>query len=162
MISSARLGIFDALADGPLNANEVAARCQASQQGVWYLLRATAWAGYLKQTGNRFALADVAQKFMVRTSPRSTRGFVEWLSHASTFFQQFDDCVRLGHGIDFHRDLTDVELWGLYQRAMLEGARFSARTLAQRVPVKTGATRLLDVAGSHGLLGAAICRPIHP
>ena len=44
---------------------------------------------------------------------------------------------------------------------MLETARFDAPVLARRVPVKDGATRLLDLAGSHGLLGAAICRK-HP
>jgi 2-polyprenyl-3-methyl-5-hydroxy-6-metoxy-1,4-benzoquinol methylase len=44
---------------------------------------------------------------------------------------------------------------------MLEVARFVAPVLAARVPVRRGARRLLDVAGSHGLLGAAICRS-HP
>jgi cyclopropane fatty-acyl-phospholipid synthase-like methyltransferase len=41
---------------------------------------------------------------------------------------------------------------------MLERARFDAPIVASRVPVRKGATSLLDVAGSHGLFGAAICR----
>jgi hypothetical protein len=44
---------------------------------------------------------------------------------------------------------------------MLEGARFNAPVLAKHVPIRKGATRLLDLAGSHGLMGAAICRR-HP
>lgn len=161
VISSTRLGVFDALADRSLSADEVAAHCQASKQGIQYLLRAGVWAGYLKQAGDRFALAKVTRKFLLKGSPHSTQGFVEWLSHASTFFHGLDDCVRLGRGVDFHRNLTDPELWGLYQRAMLEGSRFSSKALARLVPVKLGAGRLLDVGGSHGLLGAAICRA-HP
>ena len=33
--------------------------------------------------------------------------------------------------------------------------------LARHVPVRKGATRLLDLAGSHGLMGATLCRK-HP
>jgi ubiquinone/menaquinone biosynthesis C-methylase UbiE len=44
---------------------------------------------------------------------------------------------------------------------MLTLARFDAATIARLVPIRTGATRLLDLAGGHGLVGAAICRR-HP
>jgi hypothetical protein len=57
--------------------------------------------------------------------------------------------------------MTDAESWRDYQEGMLEIARLHAPVLAARVPVPKGATSLLDVAGSHGLLGAAICRR-HP
>jgi cyclopropane fatty-acyl-phospholipid synthase-like methyltransferase len=57
--------------------------------------------------------------------------------------------------------MTDPAQWAAYQRAMLEIARFDAPALAAKVPVRRGARRLLDVAGSHGFLGAAICRR-HP
>src|SRR5262249_54586594 len=40
-------------------------------------------------------------------------------------------------------------------------ARIDAPLLAKKIPVKRGATKLLDIAGSHGLLGATICRR-HP
>jgi hypothetical protein len=57
--------------------------------------------------------------------------------------------------------MTDPADWAVYQRAMLDVARFDVATLAARVPVRRGATRLLDIAGSHGLFGAALCRK-HP
>jgi hypothetical protein len=57
--------------------------------------------------------------------------------------------------------MTDVDGWRHYQKAMLEVARFDAPLLAKRVPVRKGATRLLDLAGSHGLMGATIARK-HP
>ena len=44
---------------------------------------------------------------------------------------------------------------------MLETARFDAPVLARHVPVREGATRLLDLGGSHGLMGATLCRK-HP
>jgi 2-polyprenyl-3-methyl-5-hydroxy-6-metoxy-1,4-benzoquinol methylase len=57
--------------------------------------------------------------------------------------------------------MTDPEAWGHYQKAMLEVARFDAPILARHVPVRKGAARLLDLAGSHGLMGATIARR-HP
>ena len=44
---------------------------------------------------------------------------------------------------------------------MLAMARLDAATIARLVPIRAGATHLLDLAGSHGLLGAEICRR-HP
>jgi hypothetical protein len=51
--------------------------------------------------------------------------------------------------------------WAAYQGAMLETARRIAPLVAPLVPVKSGALKLLDIAGSHGLYGALICRA-HP
>ena len=69
--------------------------------------------------------------------------------------------VRTGTGIDFHRTLRDKRSWCDYQRAMLAMARLDAATIARLVPIRAGATHLLDLAGSHGLLGAKIRRG-HP
>jgi 2-polyprenyl-3-methyl-5-hydroxy-6-metoxy-1,4-benzoquinol methylase len=44
---------------------------------------------------------------------------------------------------------------------MLDVARTFVPVVARLVPVRRGAVRLLDIAGSHGLVGAAICRR-HP
>jgi hypothetical protein len=44
---------------------------------------------------------------------------------------------------------------------MLELARTSAPLVAGMIPVRVGARRMLDIAGSHGLYGAALCRR-HP
>ena len=57
--------------------------------------------------------------------------------------------------------MNDTEDWRNYQRAMLEIARSHASILARHVPVPAEARLLVDLAGSHGLLGAAICRR-HP
>jgi 2-polyprenyl-3-methyl-5-hydroxy-6-metoxy-1,4-benzoquinol methylase len=69
--------------------------------------------------------------------------------------------IRTGEGVDFHRTMTDRDAWGHYQKAMLEVARFDAPVLAKHVPVRANARRLLDLAGSHGLMGASIARR-HP
>jgi len=52
-------------------------------------------------------------------------------------------------------------MWNWYQDAMLDLSRVAAPILASLVPVRPGARQLLDIGGSHGLLGATICRK-HP
>ena len=43
----------------------------------------------------------------------------------------------------------------------IEGAREFAAFVARELPVRKGASLCLDVGGSHGLVGAAVCRA-HP
>jgi 2-polyprenyl-3-methyl-5-hydroxy-6-metoxy-1,4-benzoquinol methylase len=75
--------------------------------------------------------------------------------------EELDPLLAGGAGREFHRTQDDPEFWGSYQRAMRALARMEAPFLARAVPVARGATRLLDIAGGHGLLGAAVCRA-HP
>jgi ubiquinone/menaquinone biosynthesis C-methylase UbiE len=88
-------------------------------------------------------------------------GYLQWNYTQWDLIAQLESVVRTGRGVDFHSTMTDADAWRHYQRAMLELARLDAPVVAVRVPVRTGATALLDLAGSHGLIGAAICRR-HP
>jgi hypothetical protein len=88
-------------------------------------------------------------------------GFVKWNYVQWRMVEQLETLLKTGRGVDFHATMTDAQEWAWYQEAMLDVARFDAPLLAKMVPVKSGARTLLDIAGSHGLLGAAICRK-HP
>jgi 2-polyprenyl-3-methyl-5-hydroxy-6-metoxy-1,4-benzoquinol methylase len=98
---------------------------------------------------------------MVSGAPRELTGFVQWNYTQWEFAEHLETLLRTGQGIAFHSTLNDPEAWGYYQKGMLESARFDAPVLARHVPVRKGATRLLDVGGSHGLMGATLCRK-HP
>jgi SAM-dependent methyltransferase len=74
---------------------------------------------------------------------------------------RLEDVLQTGEGIDSHTNLGGHKEWAVYQQAMLETARPVAPWVAARVLVPDGAVRLLDIGGSHGLYGAAICRA-HP
>lgn len=161
LMTSVRLGVFEALRDGPRTPAEVASARGLDPEVTALLLRALVFGDYLEQRGDRFALSRLGRDTMIEGSPMDMRGFVEWNFAHWDFMEHMEDLARTGRGLDFHETMGDAERWGHYQRAMLEMARFDAPILAARVPVRRGARRLLDVAGSHGLLGAAICRK-HP
>jgi 2-polyprenyl-3-methyl-5-hydroxy-6-metoxy-1,4-benzoquinol methylase len=98
---------------------------------------------------------------MIRGGDMEMFGYILWNYEQWEMVAGLDEAVRRGRGLDFHTRLKDPEAWGNYQRGMLELARLEADVVARKVPVPRGARSLLDVAGSHGLFGAAICRK-HP
>lgn len=161
LMAGVRLGVFESLRDGPLTAAEVAAKCQLDAECTELLLRVLTTADYIEQRGERFALSGLARQTMVAGAERELFGYLRWNYTQWEMVAHLDDLLRTGRGLDFHQTITDPEAWANYQRAMMEAARFSAPIVASRVPVKPGARRLLDLAGSHGLIGAAICRK-HP
>lgn len=161
IMAGVRLGIFNALADEPLTPEMLAARLDLDASCLELLLRCLVYAGYLRLKGGRYGLSSLSRKTMVEGAPREMTGFALWHYTQWEFIEHLEALIRTGSGVDFHATMTDPEAWGHYQKAMLEVARFDAPILAKRVPVRKGATRLLDVAGSHGLMGATIARK-HP
>jgi hypothetical protein len=161
VMASVNLGLIDALAQAPSTAAQLASALKLNPDSVEMLLRALVHCEYLNWDGTLFSLSKLARRALAPGAPMDRRGFVEWNYTQWEMLGHVDDLIRFGRGIDLHETLTDPKAWSLYQRAMLENARDHAALLAQKVRVPTGATSLIDLGGSHGLLGAAICRK-HP
>ncbi|HET9528837.1 MAG TPA: class I SAM-dependent methyltransferase [Blastocatellia bacterium] len=161
IMAGVRLGIFEALRNEPLGSAEIAERCGLDAECTELLLRTLVFAGYLKQNGGGYALSRLSKKSLVSGAETELVGYLQWNYTQWEMLENLEDLIRTGRGIDFHETMTDRAAWADYQRAMLELARLGAPVVASRVPVRRGAKRLLDLAGSHGLIGAAICRR-HP
>lgn len=161
LMAAARAGIFEEMAAGPRTASAIAAARGLDPEVTEIVLRSMVWAGYLRERSGKFRLAPVARRSLVAGAPMDLRGFLAWNYVQWEMAGHMEELLATGRGVDFHATMTDPGRWRDYQRAMLEVARFDAPILAARVPVRRGATRLLDLAGAHGLLGAAICRR-HP
>lgn len=161
LMAGVRLGVFDALAPSPKSAAILARELKLEATSLELLLRSMVWAGYVAKTGSRYALTDLSRKTVVNGSEMDLSGFVKWNYVQWRMVEQLESLLETGHGVDFHSTMTDPQEWAWYQEAMLDIARFDAPMLAKTIPVKAGARKLLDIAGSHGLLGAAICRK-HP
>ena len=158
IMAGVRLGIFEALSAGPRDAASLAAELRLEEGTLDLLLRTLVIADYLTATRGRYRLSKLARESMLAGGTRSLVGFAQWNYAHWDFVAHLEDLVRTGRGVDFHERLQDPEAWGHYQLAMLEAARFFASIVARHVPVRRGARRLLDVGGSHGLVGASIAR----
>ncbi|MEA2600957.1 MAG: hypothetical protein QOF89_1949 [Acidobacteriota bacterium] len=157
VMEGTRLGVFEALAAGPLTAEEAAARCNGEPRATRKLLDALAGCEYLRFDSGRYALSPMARKWLLAGSPQSLRDkmlfqLLEW-----DYLEHLGDFVRTGQPLELHSTLARDD-WGLYQRGMRSVASTWAPEVARRTPVPKGARDLLDVGGSHGLLSAALCR----
>jgi hypothetical protein len=139
----------------------MAVRLQLDEDTLDLLLRTLVIADYLLFSSGRFRLTRLAARCMAAGAKTPMTGFAQWNYAQWEYVARLEDVVRTGRGVDFHQTLRDPGMWGHYQEAMLEAARLFAPIVARRVPVRRGAARLLDLGGSHGFVGAAICRR-HP
>lgn len=161
LMAGVRLGVFEAMREGHHSARELASRLSLDADCLELLLRTLVHADYLVQRGDRYALSKLGRRTLVSGAEMELVGFVEWNYTQWEFVGHLEELIRTGKGVDFHSALKDPARWGHYQRGMLELARRHAPVLAAQVPVPHGSRKLLDLGGSHGLLGAAICRK-HP
>lgn len=158
IMAGVRLGIFNALARQSHTSESLAATLQVDASCLDMLLRCLVFGGYLRLRRDRYSLSPLARRTMVDGAPRELTGFALWHYTHWEFLAHLETLIRTGQGVDFHATMTDPDAWANYQKAMLEVARFDAPILTRHVPVRKGAIRLLDLAGSHGLMGAAIAR----
>lgn len=157
IMAGTRLGVFEALADGPARADEVAKRCDTSAVGTEKLLFALAGAGYVRADNGGYALTPVSRKWLLRDSPNSLADkmllqFLEW-----DWMELAENYVRTGEPLELH-SMTDDDQWDLYQRGMRAMANALSGEAVRRMPVPKGATEMLDIGGSHGYYSVALCR----
>ncbi len=131
------------------------------------LLRVLVSAGYVslaRTSGDgtvSYCLSPLGRRTLLPGSAVEARGYLMWNFVQWDLIEHLGDLVRTGNGLDLHQTLCGEQMWQWYQNAMVDVSRVAAPILARMVPVRAGARLLLDVGGSHGLLGAAICRK-HP
>jgi SAM-dependent methyltransferase len=156
VMAGAELSIFDALAAGPRTAEEIATVCGSDAGATELLMDALASSGYLAFGDGRYTLARRA-KWLLSGASSSVRDklllqAIEW-----RWLETLEAFVRTGRPLDFHHSMSEAER-SLYHRGMRALAGLAGAEVARRVPVARGATRMLDLGGSHGHFAAEICR----
>lgn len=156
LMVATRLGVFDALADGPRTAPEVAAQRGGDARAFEKLLNLLVAMRYLRLASGRYRLTSSARRWLLPNArgvaDNILMKFLEW-----GWMEGLEDFVRSGAPLDVHGTMT-TEDWGLYQRGMRAQASFVAPLLARRIPMPPHARRMLDVGGSHGYYSVALCR----
>ncbi len=160
LIASERLGLFEALADGPQRAEDLARARRLDAECTALVLRVVRAMGYVELSQGLFSLSKLGEAHFGKRAREPYRAFVEYGLPQWDMVARLEDVMRSGAGIDFHENHTTAE-WDSYQRAMVENARGFGWFVAKHLPVPAGAKTCLDIAGAHGLVGALVCRA-HP
>lgn len=161
---TARLGVADALADGPRSSEELAAAVGADASALYRVLRMLSSIGVFAEVSpGRFGLTPLGETLRSGV-PGSMRDFAV----AETAYGHWQpwgrmiDSVRTGRSSA--RETLGIELWEWYSQNPDEAEYFSgamgnlseiASSEAVRVYDFSKARRIVDVGGAHGVLLSA-------
>ena len=152
-----KLGIFEALAPGPLTVAEIATQCKTDPTATIKLLNALVGAGYLRTKKERYSLTTVARKWLLKESPGSIFDKIMFLFTEWDWTTNYETYVRTGKPLKIH-DMLSEETWGVYQRGMRSMVGFQAREVVWRTPMPKKARNMLDIGGAHGYFSVIFCR----
>ena len=158
-----RLGLFEALAPGPLSPEELAQRLGVDERGVRLLLELLESLGYVSCRGGRFRNTATTTKWLLAASPTGIADLFAYFEEMQQRWDVLEGALREGKPVRRTAAWFDAHpgSWGRYHAGLRAVARLAAPEIVARVRVPAGARRLLDLGGSHGLYSIAFCQR-HP
>ena len=153
-----RLGIFARLARGRATAPQLADDLGLSADGTLLLLDSLTALEHLDKRGDGYSLSKSARKWLDPESADYVGTYIEHCFEYWSWWDQLEDIVRSGHGIEIHDFPPDHPHWDKYIRGQFELARISSPEVAKALRLPPEPTSLLDVAGAHGWYSAELCR----
>ena len=160
LIAAGRAGVLRALAEKPDSVADLAARLKLDAECLRLVLRVLESMRYVRRRGDQWSLTRMGKKYFGPQATESYEAFVDYGEAMWRYIDRLGDVLQSGKGIDFHEG-QDTQEWTSYQRSMLENARSFAWFVTANTPVAPGARLCLDIAGSHGYVGAMLCEK-HP
>lgn len=160
IMTAVRFGLFDALSAGPLTAAELAAKCGTDPRATSKVVRALEAMGYLRAEGDRYELGPIARRWLVKRAPHDLSDAILHRYLDVRLIDEAESYLHSGQPAAIHRSLSSDD-WGIYVRGQKAHASVAVAEIVDKIPVPKGATRMLDVGGSHGLYSDALCRR-HP
>jgi len=160
IISAGRLGVFEALAEGPLSASALAARIAASVQGTVTLADFLVTVGYLQKQGESFANTTSTQRWFTSAGQVNYTPGLLWTHEAWSMMGGLAESVRRGGPEKLLWDamVDQPQLGQLFSAYMGAFAADLGPDLLEHVPVSPNYRRLLDLGGSHGLHSIRFCQ----
>ena len=155
------LSVFTAIGEGNTTPDTIAARTKASPRGIRILCDYLVINGFLEKNGTGYKLAADTALFLDENSPAYMGGTRVFLrsSMIRDAHAGLTDAVRNGrtslHGAGSVE--PDHPVWQTFARAMMPMMFPPAQHMAKIVgPISP--CRVLDIAASHGIFGAAIAQ----
>ncbi|MEV5439845.1 methyltransferase [Streptomyces sp. NPDC052682] len=164
--AAARLGVADALGDGPMAVEDLAAAVKTEPQPLRRLLRALSCHGvFAEREDGTFAHTDMS-RLLREDAPNSLRDITLWCTEPWTWdaWPLLDEAVRTGrnvvedlYGKEFFTYLNEdaPESADVFNRAMTTSSRQSARDVAELLDL-SGASSVADVGGGQGHVVASL------
>jgi SAM-dependent methyltransferase len=144
-----KLGLFEALADGPMQAAALARRMGTAQRETELLANALAALGVLSKSAGHFTLSPAARRFLLASSPNYAGGMVEFEEFIFPLFTRLEECVRQGapaRPADMFQNDPDETRRFMIAMDSLVRARGDADYLAEHLEL-AGVDTIADIGG---------------
>lgn len=158
--TAVKLGVFEALREGPLSAAEAAPRLGVDERGLGQLLAGLAAGGYLERDGERYANHEITGKFLLSDSPGEGAETITFYDTLLVhLWADLESSILSGEPPrDYFRWLGEhPDMLRQFQRMLSGGARQLGGKLVELAALPDTARRLLDLGGGHGIYAAAFC-----
>lgn len=164
---AAEFGFADLLQNGTKSAAELARAADASEDGVYRLLRALAGIGLLVESrGRRFRLTPLGH-LLRSDAPQSTRGFARFVGHESVWrpWGELRHSIRTGapafdrlFGMSVFEYLGDTpEAAAIFHSAMTSLSTMESKAVVAAYDF-SGIGTLADIGGGQGLLVTTVLK----
>lgn len=163
IISAGQLHLFEALSNGPLQIPALASATESSETGVRRLVDFLVAVGYLIEDEQGISNAPQTERWFTSKGDVDYSAGLRWTGESWSLMSRLADSVRRGAPVTTLWESMEAQpSWGpMFSNYMHAFARHLTADLEQHVTFPTGARRLLDLGGSHGIHTAAFCRR-HP
>ncbi len=160
IISAGQLGMFEALARGPLTTPQLAKALKTSEIGAGHLADFLVAVGYLTVDEKGFSNAPHTARWFTDAGGLDYTAGLLWTAESWSLMGNLTAAIRQGAPEKtLWESMEERPHWGpIFSRYMHAFAQHLAPDLLQHVTLPEGAQRLLDLGGSHGLHSMAFCQ----
>ena len=158
LISAVSKGIFDTIASGQHQPDDIAKHLDLDSDGIKRLLDLLSCLGYVKSRDGDYELTEVSRKTLLEDSPHRLKNWIRFCRIQLQAMEQLENSLSSDDSVNLKALMQGQEELYVHQLAMAETAAPAGDWIAANVPVQEGSTLMLDVGGSHGIYSAAICR----
>src|SRR5213080_3511893 len=154
--------VFDTLARGAKNVEEVSRQTGASVRGLRAIINALVGLELLKKNGDKYALTPESEAFLVSNKPGTLAGFFSM--NRVRLMQQWmklDEIVRTGRPAEArNQEGPGTEFFTELVENIIPMSYGSAQALADHLKIADAPNpvRVLDLAAGSGIWGIALCQ----
>jgi SAM-dependent methyltransferase len=159
LTAAAKLGLIRALQDKALDAAELAAAIGASEQGTRTLADVLVCAGYLELDNSRYRHGPLATRWLRSDAERDFTPALLWTYELWNMLWELPEAIVNGKPSQsvWQRWAERPEAGRDFSDYMKVKSTLTVGPIVDATPIPKGATRLLDLGGSHGLHSIAFC-----
>jgi len=151
LFAACELGVFDALAHGPLTASDVAARCKAAPGHLERLLNGCVACDLLEKQDGKYVNGRMASEYLTTNGPQTLAHWVRFMGDCYRPWSSFTEVIREGRSVvdGFDQIARGSDYTRHIILAMHEYALGPGRAIVNTLDL-TGRARMLDVGGGPG------------